>query len=189
MAISNGVNGHRVLADSAQRLLDRLEEPRTAEALNRLLDHAELLAYSATALDGLFRRAEELTDNVAASIAEVRDVVPPAALPDGDQLGRAFAQLPQLLDVAERLTAISKQPEFHTTLEALGKPETLNALTRLLGHMELLVFLADGADGLARRGEEITDNLRASLQEVSGTLKAFCPMYPALLLLLPNLSR
>ncbi len=51
-----------------EQLLDRLNEPQMLEALNRLLDHAELLAFSAAFLDGLVRRSEVIVDNVSSTI-------------------------------------------------------------------------------------------------------------------------
>lgn len=53
------LDGHHrpgALRAGVEQLLDRLNEPRTLEALNRLLDHAKLLACSAVSLDGLVRQ-------------------------------------------------------------------------------------------------------------------------------------
>lgn len=152
---------------SAQALLDRLQEPRTAEALHRLLDHAELLAYSASALDGLAQRGEELTDNVAASIDELRTSLPPGAGVDFAQLSRLSAQLPALLALTERVGLLAARPDVLKTLDAISSPATLSSLNRLVNHLELLAFGADAVDGVLQRGEEFTENIRDSLRELA----------------------
>ncbi|MEO1063337.1 MAG: DUF1641 domain-containing protein [Actinomycetota bacterium] len=55
-----------------ERLLDRLEDPKTAAALHSLLDNAELLAVLVTGLDGLARKGEVVGDTLAEVLHEVR---------------------------------------------------------------------------------------------------------------------
>ena len=55
-----------------ERLLDRLEDPRTAAALHTLLDNAELLAVIVGGLDGLARKGEVIGDTLAEVIEEAR---------------------------------------------------------------------------------------------------------------------
>ncbi|MDN5272852.1 hypothetical protein QTO31_12820 [Chloroflexus sp. MS-CIW-1] len=57
---------------NASALLERLNEPQTAAALHLLLDKAELLAFSVSAVDSLLQRGETIADNVAASVHELR---------------------------------------------------------------------------------------------------------------------
>ncbi|MBX0329182.1 DUF1641 domain-containing protein [Oscillochloris sp. ZM17-4] len=151
---------------SAEALLDRLSEPRTAEALHRLLDHAELLAFSAGALDGLVRRGEAIADNIAAGVAEVKQAIPADSGQYVASLSSLAGDLPALSATAGQLARLSASPEFKTTMETLGDPATLSALTTLLGNMDLLVFGVAAVDGAMRRGEELTDNIRASLTEL-----------------------
>lgn len=164
----NGATSHRNA--SAEALLDRLNEPRTAEALHHLLDHAELLAYSAGALDGFIRRGELIADNVAASLDDVRRAIPPES---GAYLGELAAlgkELPALTATATQLARLSAVPEFQATLAALRDPETLQALNQLLGKLGLLSFGISAAEGLLQRGEEITDNIRDSLDDVRASV-------------------
>ncbi|MGE0219586.1 DUF1641 domain-containing protein [Mycolicibacterium sp.] len=49
----------------------RLDDPRVAEALNDLLDHADLLAVLVTGLDGLVRRGDDITANLSSAIGEL----------------------------------------------------------------------------------------------------------------------
>lgn len=167
---TNGATTHR--SASAEALLERLSEPRTAEALHQLLDHAELLAYSAGALDGLIRRGEQIADNVAAGIDEVRQAIPPES---GAQLGDLAAlseELPALTATATQLARLSAQPEFQATLAALRDPATLEALNQLLGKLGLVAYGLAAAEGVMQRGEELTDNIRASLDDLRGAVPA-----------------
>lgn len=167
---TNGATSHH--SASAEALLDRLNEPRTAEALHHLLDHAELLAYSAGALDGLIRRGETITDNVAASIDDVRQAIPPESGAYLSELAALGKELPALAATATQLARLSAEPEFQATLTALRNPETLQALNQLIGKLGLLSFGVTAAEGLMQRGEELTDNIRASLDDVRGAVPA-----------------
>lgn len=162
---ANGVHTSRDA--SAQALLDRLNEPHTAAALHQLLDHAELLAYGVGALDGLARRGEELTDNVAASLDELRGSLPPGAGAQLAQLSRLAAQLPALIALTERFGALAARQDVLDTLDTLSSPATLSSLNKLVGHLELLAFGADAVDGALRRGEEFSENVRDSLRELT----------------------
>lgn len=169
MAISNGAhdNGQH---DAADQLRGRLNEPQTAEALNRLLDHADLLAFSVSSLDGFVRRGEEIADNVAASVADLKRTLPPSDLPDSAQIGRLLKQLPRLLELTNQIADLSASPEFQATLTMLSKPETLGALNRLLAHTELLAFLVGALEAFVSRGEQLTDNIRSSVRDVSASI-------------------
>lgn len=152
---------------ASEQLLDRLNEPRTQAALNQLLDHAELLAFSAASLDGLLRRGDVIADNVASSVSEIRHSLPSAPLPDTAQLAELLQNLPRLITVTNQLAALTEKPEFQATLALLSNPATLDSLNKLLGQAELLSFLVGALDSLLQRGETIADNLRASMQELS----------------------
>lgn len=165
---TNGATPHR--SASAEALLDRLNEPRTAEALHHLLDHAELLAYSAGALDGFIRRGELIADNVAASLDDVRRAVPPESGAYLNELAALGKELPALTATATQLARLSAEPEFQATLSALRDPATLQALNQLLGKLGLLSFTVSAAESLLQRGEEITDNIRDSLDDVRASV-------------------
>jgi hypothetical protein len=167
---TNGATPHRNA--SAEALLDRLSEPRTAEALHSLLDHAELLAYSAGALDGFIRRGELIADNVAASLDDVRQAIPPGSSAYLGELAALGKELPALTTTATQLAQLSAEPEFQATLTALRDPATLQALNELLGKLGLVSFGLTAAEGLLQRGEELTDNIRSSLDDVRGSVPA-----------------
>lgn len=54
-------------------LIARLDDPQIASSISLILDHADLLATLVAGLDGLLRRADVISDNVAAGVAEIRD--------------------------------------------------------------------------------------------------------------------
>lgn len=56
----------------ADTVRDRLDDPRVAEALNTLLDHADLLAVLVGGLDGLLRRGDDIADNLTSAIGELK---------------------------------------------------------------------------------------------------------------------
>lgn len=118
---------------AAESLLARLDDPGTAAALHDLLDNAELLALLAGMVDGLVRRSETLTSNLADSIAEVRA----AATGSTGDLRKTATDLAALLPVLNAgLPALQ-------LLQAsrLVQPATISALDALAGAL---------VDGLAQ---------------------------------------
>jgi hypothetical protein len=95
--------------DEASALAQRLAEPRTAAAVNTLLDHADLLALLVSGLDGLVSRSETITDSVADGISELRAVAEPARV-NAAQLAATAKQLsalvPPLIDKLPVLEAL-----------------------------------------------------------------------------------
>jgi hypothetical protein len=164
------IDGHH--RNGAQRagveqLLDRLNEPRTLEALNRLLDHAELLAFSAASLDGLVRRSEVIVENVTSTVAEVREALPSAPEIDTAALARLINDLPRLLELTNRLTALTATPEFEALLTLLGNPTTMTSLQRLLQRAELIAYLMEAVDALIRRSDTIVESIGVLLRDVA----------------------
>lgn len=163
MTTTNGVHN----GDSAQSLQNRLNDPQTAAALNQLLDNAELLAFSVSALDGLLRRGDVIADGIAESVADVKAAAPQLDANLGEQLGRLLEQLPQLLDLTNQLATIASSPEFKQLLDTLSNPQTLNAISQLLQNIELLTFFVTAIDGLLQRSETIADNIADSLTDAT----------------------
>lgn len=164
------LDGHHrngVQRAGVEQLLDRLNEPRTLEALNRLLDHAELLAFSAASLDGLVRRSEVIVENVTATVAEVREALPATPEIDTAALARLLHDLPRLLELTNRLTALTATPEFEALLNLLGNPSTMTSLQRLLQHAELLAYLMEALDALIRRSDTIVDSVNVLLRDIA----------------------
>lgn len=58
----------------ADRLKARLDDPQVAEALNTLLDHADVLALAAQSVGGLLERSDTIMNSVAGGLTELRAV-------------------------------------------------------------------------------------------------------------------
>jgi len=177
---------------ASDQLLDRLNEPRTAESLNRILDNIELIAFGVTAIDGFLRRSEAVAESVAAGVAEIKTSTP-------NNMGSILALLPRLMDMlpqmtvlVERIVVLSKTSEFQRLLDILSNPDTLDAITSIMNNIELLSIIVMAIDGLARRSETIADNVASSIADVTQTdaarsLSATVAMLPKLVEILPGL--
>jgi len=147
-----------------EQLQARLSDPKVIDALNRLLDRAELLAFSADALDGFIRRGDEITNSVGEMIADVkRDAVP-------SDLMEVAGKLPQLARAGVHVANTVDKPEFAALvnsglLEQLGNPTTIEALKFVLSKLDLLAFGIQAVEGFLQRGDEIVDSANESLDD------------------------
>lgn len=65
-------SGQALELSPAEKVRAKLDDPRVAESLNDLLDHADLLAILVSGLDGLMRRSDEISDSLTAAIREFK---------------------------------------------------------------------------------------------------------------------
>lgn len=79
-------NGQVLEISPADALRDRLDDPRVAESLNNLLDHADLLAIVVTSLDGFLRRGEEIGDSLFAAVGEFKGSALAGSIPGVESL-------------------------------------------------------------------------------------------------------
>lgn len=63
-----------VVSSPSEALLSKLDEPRVAQALSSLLEHADLLAILVIGLDGLLQRGDTISDSIAKAVGELRGV-------------------------------------------------------------------------------------------------------------------
>jgi hypothetical protein len=157
-------NGVTALTPQEQ-LQARLSDPKILDALNRLLDRAELLAFSADALDGFMRRGDEITNSIGEMVADVRAGEAPAEFMD------VAGKLPQLARAGVQVASTVDKPEFAALLnsgllEQLGKPETIEALKLVLSKIDLLAFAVNAVDEFIRRGDVLTDSIGDSLGDL-----------------------
>lgn len=122
MSLDTAVDGHpTAVRPEAERLLDRLEDPRTASALHTLLDNAELLAVLIGGLDGLARKGEVIGDTLAEVLAESRAAVRATGL-DPLQTSRQLATLiPTLAAASPAINRILDSP--------IVEPEPIDVLS------------------------------------------------------------
>lgn len=163
------------LAPSPQEQLQaRLSDPRTVEALNRLLDRLDLIAFSAEMMDGFLRRGNEVADSVAEGVADVRKMV-------GDGPGaELLCKLPALARAGVRVADAADSPAFDRLLnsgllEKLADPSTLNSLNILVEKLELAAFLLTAVDGFLKRGNEVADSLAAGVADLRMTAPEMGP--------------
>ncbi len=98
------------VGSETERLLDRLDDPRTAAALHTLLDNAELLAVMVSGLDGLARKGEVVGDTLAEVLEEARAAVRATGL-DPMTTSRQLATLiPSLAAASPAINRIVESP-------------------------------------------------------------------------------
>ncbi len=151
---------------SSQQLVDRLNEPQTVDALNRILDNIELISFSVTAMDGFLRRSEAVAESFAEGMAEMKTSAP-ANMNFLELLPRILEMMPQMLDLVERLVVLSQIAEFKRLLDILGNPQTLEAITAIMNNMELLSTMVTMLDGFFQRGDTIADNVAEGVAEMT----------------------
>ncbi len=159
-------NGSLAAVPPSQRLLRRLDDPQTADALERLLDRLDILAFAVEATEGFLRRGDEITENIGDALREAK-----AAAPSVDSL--AFVgKLPQLANAGVKLADATASPAFDRLLdsgllERLAAPDTLASLQTLLDKLPLVAFAVAAVEGFLQRGEEIADNVAGALREAN----------------------
>ncbi len=102
----------------AETLRARLDDPQVAAALNSLLDHADLLALMVVSIDEFFSRGEVIADSLASGLGELRGATGSVTLPDIDVKGLVGA-------------VTTAAPALQALLGQVGRPHTIEALTRL----------------------------------------------------------
>lgn len=151
--------------DVSSQLQARLNEPRTAEALNQILDRIELIAFTVTALDGLLQRSEQIGDEVARSVSDLKASTPPEFTTFVQHLPQLLEILPQFLAFAPTLINLVNSPEFQKLLDVLSTPETLEAIIVLMENMDKLAFAVEAIDGFLQRGDVIIESVAASVKD------------------------
>ncbi|MGH3794537.1 MAG: DUF1641 domain-containing protein [Pseudonocardiaceae bacterium] len=123
------VEGSLIASSPMDALMSRLAEPRVADALNDLLDHADVLAIMVVAMDGLVRRGDAIADAFNVAVSELRDALPgtrkPAEVVDLGALAKSLATLAgPLTDAAPALKAILRSD--------LTNPQTIDIITQFV---------------------------------------------------------
>jgi hypothetical protein len=113
------LNGQLVASSPAEALRARLDEPQVAAALNNLLDHADLLAIVAVALDGFLSRGDVIANTLAEAVGELRG---------SGGIGNPLAGV----DVKGLVGAAKDAaPAIQNLLGQVGDPRTVETVTQL----------------------------------------------------------
>lgn len=148
------------------QLLERLSDPRTVDALNRLLDRLDVIAFTAEALEGFLRRAEVVSDAVAQGLEDLRRIG------GGESgAGELLARLPQVAHAGAQLADLMERPEIDRLLrsgllETLAEPRTIEGIKALAGRLELATFVLDALDGFLRRGDAVVDAMTEGAEDL-----------------------
>lgn len=140
---------------AAGDVAQRLQDPKVSAALNTILDHADLIAISVVALDGLLSRTEVIGEALTSGLADLKVAAANAPRPTVD------------LDVEGVLGAVNTLgrmlPKLTAVLERVSETRLLDALAE---HADLLALGVDALDGTLRRAEEIGDAVTAGVNEI-----------------------
>jgi hypothetical protein len=121
---------------SLECVLNRLAEPQIVNALNTLLDHADLIALSVVALDGVLRRSEEIGDAVTTGIDDLRQVAATVRPPENFAPGEVLTSLVEISMALPRVTpAITRVVEsglVDTVLDSgITSPAMVEQISRI----------------------------------------------------------
>ena len=62
------------VASSAEQLHDRLNDPKVADGLNRLLDRLDIVSFAVESMDGFIKRGEVIADSVTSTVGDLKGV-------------------------------------------------------------------------------------------------------------------
>lgn len=149
-----------------EQLLARLSDEKTIDAMNRLLDRLDVIAFAADALSGFLSRADVVADSVASSVADLKKMT-------GDETaaGDVIGRLPQLAKAGVQLADVTANPAFERLLqsdllERFGDGRTIQALKDVLDRLELAAFVLESLDGLLRRSDDIGQALSDDIDDL-----------------------
>ena len=140
---------HRMTAESpSEALARRLDDPATAQALNALLDNADLLAVMVEGLSGFVARSETITEAIADGVNELKTVAggQAAGLPTIEEAGKIAAQLAEALPIVTQvLESKMLEPNTIAMLGEVGAAATEGFDTAKRQDTRVTLFGALGA--------------------------------------------
>lgn len=148
-----------------ERLAERLSDPRTAEALNRLLDRLDVIAFAVEALDGFLQRAPVVADSIGETLRDAQ-----LAADGQDRTAEFLESVPSLVRTGAQLAHTTEKPEFQNLLasgllEKLGSPRTIESLKALLDRLDLAAFLLEAVDGFLRHSDVVAESVASGVAE------------------------
>ncbi len=160
------------VASPAEQILERLNDPHTADGINRLLDRLDTLTLAVESMEGFISRGEVIAESMADSVGDLRKI-------GDDKTADLIRKAPEYIETGARLADAASAIDVDTltqsgVLERLTDPATLNTLNQLLDRLPLAAFLLEAAEGFISRGETIAENLADGAREFHGA-ESFIP--------------
>ncbi len=151
-------NGQALELSPADRVREKLDDPRVAESLNNLLDHADLLAILVTGLDGLVRRSDTLSDSLTSALSEFK----------GDVKGSSLTQAIPGIDSLKSVDLAGLAESFATLSDkVIGATPALNFL------LESRLTDPQATEVLAQLGEALVEAKAAAARNADGPKGVF----------------
>ena len=149
---------------TTDHLQDRLNDPKTVDALNRLLDRLDTVSFAVESLEGFISRGEVIADSVAASVGDMKGM-------GNEKTAELVQKAPQFLETGTKLADAAGAMDVDELMRSqilakLTDPLTLNTLNQLLDRLPLAAFLLESVEGFISRGETIADNLADAVGEL-----------------------
>ena len=156
------------------RLLERLNDPKTLASLNQVLDRLDVIAFSLDAVEGFLQRAEVVAESLSSGLQELRPAFDNA---EGSEL---IGKIPRLAQTGARLGDMAEKVDWDGLadsglVEKLTAPRTLDSAGVLVDKLELAAFLLESVDGFLQRGDDVAESLaegasdlRQSIPEIDG---------------------
>jgi uncharacterized protein YjgD (DUF1641 family) len=146
------------------RLQERLNDPKVAQGLNRLLDQLDTVSFAVESVDGFIRRGEVITDTLSEGVAELKGT-------ESSKAVELLQNAPQMLQTGAKLADAAAEMDIDElakskVLERLTDPQTLETLNQLLDKLPLIAFFLESLEGFISRGDTIADNLSAAVGEL-----------------------
>ncbi len=151
-------------SSAAQRLQERLNDPKVADSLNRLLDRLDTVAFAVESLEGLISRGEVIADSITSTVGDLKKA-------DIGLDKELLQKAPQMIETGTKLAEaagamnVDELVKSHV-LERLTDPVTLATLNQLLDRLPLAAFLLESLEGFIARGETIAENLTGVVAEL-----------------------
>jgi uncharacterized protein YjgD (DUF1641 family) len=173
-------------SSAAEKLQERLNDPKVADSLNRLLDRLDTVAFAVESLDGLISRGEVIADSISTTVGDLKKA-------DIGLNKELLEKAPQMIETGTKLAEAAGAMNLDELaksriLERLTDPVTLETLNQLLDRLPLAAFLLESLEGFIARGETIAENVtgvvaelkRNNIQIDTDALKNFVETLPRL---------
>lgn len=155
--------------DTAEKLHRRLEDPKVAEGLNRLLDRVDSIAFAVEAFEGFVARGDVIANSVASAVSEFKSAGGENA--ESGKLVEFLEQAPKMIDTGAKLASVGQQAHLDDLAQSqlvarLTEPQTLALLNQLVDKLPLIAIMVESIEGFVRRGDTIAENVAGMVQEL-----------------------